>query len=96
MNQSPIQDEYKEIRINPIVPTESVLVTTARGFRPRKLEKPFEPGNAAKVDTCPFCKGNEDQTPPTQQSWPNDESWQIRIVENLFPVLSDRNSSQKY
>jgi UDPglucose--hexose-1-phosphate uridylyltransferase len=28
----------REIRINPIVPTESVLVATARGMRPKKAE----------------------------------------------------------
>jgi len=33
--------ELREIRINPIVPTESVLVSTARGLRPRKDEKPL-------------------------------------------------------
>jgi len=86
--------ELREIRINPIVPTESVLVSTARGLRPRKDEKPQEISTASKVEKCPFCKGNEDKTPPTIISWPNEEDWKIRIVENLFPVLSDRNSSQ--
>lgn len=98
MNESSKQDEYREIRINPIVPTESVLVSTARGLRPRKAEKLFEHSTESKVDTCPFCKGNEKQTPPTLLSWsPKDqaeENWKIRIVENLFPVLSDKQISQ--
>ena len=54
MNESSKQDEYREIRINPIVPTESVLVSTARGLRPRKAEKPLEHSAKSKVDTCPF------------------------------------------
>jgi len=29
----------REIRINPIVPTESVLMATARGMRPKKAEE---------------------------------------------------------
>lgn len=94
MNQTSNPDEYKEIRINPIVPTESVLVTTSRGLRPRKAEKALEPSTESKIDTCPFCKGNEDQTPPTLESWPDEQQWRIRIVENLFPVLSDREDSQ--
>ena len=94
MSKTPEQDEYKEIRINPIVPTESVLVSTARGLRPRKAEKPLEQSTESKVETCPFCKGNENKTPPTIESWPNEEQWKIRIVENLFPVLSDLNISQ--
>ena len=93
MNETSKRDEYREIRINPIVPTESVLVSTARGLRPRKAEKPFEHSTERKIDSCPFCKGNEDKTPPTLGSWPNETNWNIRIVENLFPVLSDRNIS---
>lgn len=89
MKQSSKPNEYREIRINPIVPTESVLVSTARGLRPRKDEKPLVISTEAKVEKCPFCKGNEDKTPPTIVSWPNEEEWKIRIVENLFPVLSD-------
>ena len=94
MNETSNPDEYKEIRINPIVPAESVLVTTARGLRPRKAEKPLEQSTVSRVDSCPFCRGNEDQTPPTLESWPDQQQWKIRIVENLFPVLSDRENSQ--
>lgn len=88
----------REIRINPIVPTESVLVSTARGLRPRKEEKPLETSVEARVDKCPFCIGNEEQTPPTLESWPSEGQgngkWKIRIIENLFPVLSDRQISK--
>ena len=94
MSKPSKQEEYREIRINPIVPTESVLVSTARGLRPRKAEKPYETSTKAKVDTCPFCKGNESQTPPTLSCWPEESEWKIRIVENLFPVLSDRQVFQ--
>ena len=55
----------REIRINPIVPTESVLVATARGMRPKKEEEPAPRDTRKQVETCPFCKGNEDKTPPT-------------------------------
>ena len=34
----------REIRINPIVPTESVLVATARGMRPKEAEERVERG----------------------------------------------------
>jgi len=94
MSDSPKANELREIRINPIVPTESVLVSTARGLRPRKEEKVIEVSSESRVEKCPFCKGNEDKTPPTIASWPNENEWAIRIVENLFPVLSDRQISQ--
>ena len=86
------QCEVREIRINPIVPTESVLVSTARGLRPRKEEKPIERDSREHVEKCPFCKGNEAMTPPTIDVWPNDDNWQVRVVENLFPVLSQQQS----
>ena len=83
----------REIRINPIVPSESVLVSTARGMRPRKEEAPAPRDTRKHVDTCPFCTGNETMTPPTISSVPNEDDWQIRVVENLYPVLGDDSNS---
>ena len=79
----------REIRINPVDPTESVLVSTARGMRPRKAEERVERDTRERVETCPFCRGNEDKTPPTIKAYPGERDWQIRIVENLYPVLGD-------
>lgn len=84
----------REIRINPIVPSESVLVATARGMRPKKAEEPAPRDTRLHVDTCPFCRGNEDKTPPEIATYPDSPEWEIRIVENLYPVLGDdRNDS---
>ena len=77
----------REIRINPIVPSESVLVASERGLRPRKEEERIPHDDRAHVDSCPFCKGNEDKTPPTITAVPDEENWEIRVVPNLFPVL---------
>lgn len=82
----------REIRINPIVPSESVLISTARGLRPRKEEEPVERDSRSYVDKCPFCTGNEDKTPPTIAAWPTPIDWEVRVVENLFPVLSPQQS----
>ncbi len=86
-------DAVREIRINPIVPSESVLVSTARGMRPRKEEAPAPRDTRKHVDRCPFCTGNEQLTPPTVASWPDDGDWQVRVVENLYPVLGDDSVS---
>ena len=77
----------REIRINPVMPSESVLVASARGLRPRQEEERIPHDSRAHVDTCPFCKGNEEQTPPTIIAVPDEENWNIRVVRNLFPVL---------
>lgn len=82
-------DSVREIRINPIVPTESVLVATARGMRPKKAEEKVERDTRNYVETCPFCRGNEERTPPEIGRWPADGDWDVRIVPNLYPVLGD-------
>lgn len=88
------QDEsIREIRINPIVPSESVLVSTARGMRPRKDESPAPRDTRKHVDRCPFCTGNEAMTPPTVAAEPDEKDWRIRVVENLYPVLGDNSTS---
>ncbi len=79
----------REIRINPIVPSESVLVATARSMRPQKEEAPAPRDTRRHVETCPFCRGNEDKTPPEIDRFPQQGDWDIRIVENLYPVLGD-------
>lgn len=82
----------REIRINPIVPSESVLVATARSMRPKKVEEPAPRDTRQHVDQCPFCSGNEHMTPPEITRVGTDDCWDIRIVENLYPVLGDDRS----
>ncbi len=79
----------REIRINPVVPQESVLVSTERGQRPKRAEAPAPRDNRSHVESCPFCSGNEDRTPPAIFTYPENGPWEIRIVENLYPVLGD-------
>lgn len=86
----------REIRINPVVSSESVLIATARNMRPKNAEKAVARDHRTHVDTCPFCKGNESKTPPAIQSLPDEENWQVRIVENLYPVLGDNKQSPDF
>jgi len=82
----------REIRINPIVPSESVLVATARSMRPRKEEEAAPRDTRKHVETCPFCRGNEQMTPPQIRRFPEQGDWELRIVENLYPVLGNDRS----
>jgi UDPglucose--hexose-1-phosphate uridylyltransferase len=60
-------------------------------------EKPegygHEPAKSSKSGPCPFCYGNEAQTPPEISSLrdpstqPNTPGWQVRVVPNKFPAL---------
>lgn len=86
----------REIRIDPIIPNESVLIATARGARPKKKEEPAPRDDREHVDSCPFCYGNEEMTPPLIAAYPDEGPWQVRIVENLYPVLGDDQDQQGY
>jgi len=84
-----MSESMREIRVNPIVPSESVLIATARSQRPRHREAPAEYDARPFVAECPFCPGNEERTPPQLLASPEGADWQVRIVENLYPVLGD-------
>src|SRR4030066_930347 len=86
---TPDTNEVREIRINPVVPSESVLVATARSMRPKKAGELAPRDPRKHVETCPFCRGNEHKTPPLILSWPAEGDWQIRMVENLYPGRGD-------
>ena len=83
------EKSVREIRLNPIVPAESVLIATARGMRPKKEEARAPRDTRERVETCPFCRGNEEKTPPAIATYPASGDWDIRIVENLYPILGD-------
>lgn len=85
--------DVREIRVNPVVPSESVLVATARSMRPKKAEDLAPRDTRKHVETCPFCRGNEHKTPPAIAVTPDPAEWQVRIVENLYPVLGDDRST---
>ena len=73
----------REIRINPVVPSESVLVATARGMRPKKEEASVQHDTRPYLETCPFCRGNEAMTPAPVIEVPAVGEWELRVVEPL-------------
>ena len=89
-------DTVREIRINPIVPSESVLVATSRSSRPKQAEPFVRRDTRAHVATCPFCIRNEHMTPPAIAAYPTENAWAVRVVENLYPVLGDNQFSPNF
>jgi len=70
---------------------EWVIIATERAKRPEDLvlqreSKPIAP----YVATCPFCPGNESQTPPEVLRYPagKNDNWQVRVVPNRFAALA--------
>ena len=67
-----------------------VIVATERAARPTDFETNPQ---IIKSGFCPFCKGNEDKTPPEILAYrdsgtmPNSDGWRVRVVPNKFPAL---------
>jgi UDPglucose--hexose-1-phosphate uridylyltransferase len=78
-----------ELRHDPIQ-RRWVIIATERGRRPSDFAK-LEPERSGGF--CPFCPGNEDKTPPEiialrpENTKPDTEGWEIRVVPNKFPAL---------
>jgi UDPglucose--hexose-1-phosphate uridylyltransferase len=70
---------------------EWVIIATERAKRPEELatHRVAEP-LPAFVETCPFCPGNENKTPPEVMRSPaqSAEPWAVRVIPNKFAALS--------
>ena len=70
-----------------------VVFAPERKRRPLYIDRPHDGFESSVSGGCPFCKGNEDLTPPEVlayrggQSKPNQEGWSLRVVPNKFPAL---------
>jgi UDPglucose--hexose-1-phosphate uridylyltransferase len=69
------------IRRNPIT-GDPVLLVPERALRPHAFD-----GDDEEI-VCPFCPGNERETPP--EIWRDGYPWSIRVVPNKYPA-SDRH-----
>ncbi len=74
---------------NDAITGNKVIITENRANRPFDI-------NATKRDLskCPFCPGNEEQTPP--HLFTNGLPWTIRVVPNKFPALDNEFSNDEY
>lgn len=85
-----------ELRRDP-VSGEWVIIATERSRRPHDFRKSEESDSPKpeRLDTCPFCPGNEGLTPPEicafreVDSLPNTPGWWVRTVPNKYPALTE-------
>jgi UDPglucose--hexose-1-phosphate uridylyltransferase len=92
------QKPKPEIRLDQLTGLRTIL-------SPARADRPFDFGGASKAapdasaedpppDSCPFCEGREDRTPP--ETWadrpgggdPDTPGWRVRAVPNLYPALA--------
>jgi UDPglucose--hexose-1-phosphate uridylyltransferase len=80
-----------ELRKDPVV-NRWVIISPERAARPQESAM-LRPA-VTKTDPCPFCAGNEQETPPAVLTFPADNglansAWSVRVVPNKYPALSD-------
>lgn len=75
-----------ELRLDPLTGDEILSA-------PKRGERPNAHGDATTGADCPFCPGNETQTPPEiaaireEGSIPDEPGWRVRVFTNLFPAV---------
>ena len=62
----------------------TVVLAPGRADRPNSVPRPPEVPDAGP---CPFCPGNEDETPPELFAIRDANGWQLRVVPNKFPAV---------
>jgi UDPglucose--hexose-1-phosphate uridylyltransferase len=81
-----------DLRVDPLS-GRIVAIAPARAGRPGASSSHLETGTPEELDTCPFCEGREDRTPPevfalpAEGREPNTPGWSIRVVPNKFPAF---------
>jgi UDPglucose--hexose-1-phosphate uridylyltransferase len=63
------------------------VIAPGRAKRPGAARAALDPPTEAELETCPFCAGHEEMTPPQTLVLPEDGDWRVRVVPNLYPAL---------
>jgi UDPglucose--hexose-1-phosphate uridylyltransferase len=63
------------------------VIAPGRAKRPGAARIALEPPTAEELETCPFCAGHEEMTPPQTLVLPKQGDWRVRVVPNLYPAL---------
>lgn len=84
-----------EFRHN-LITNEWVVVATERAKRPSDFVGSKTPKTIPEYsESCPFCPGNEQHTPPALYRYPAEGDWNIRIVPNKFAALKPTDSLER-
>ncbi|MBN1855661.1 MAG: galactose-1-phosphate uridylyltransferase [Dehalococcoidia bacterium] len=86
-----------ELRLDPTT-REWVVISTERARRPHDFaQASIHPLPQEFYSTCPFCPGNEAQTPGLSASYSDPESgkWRVRVVPNKFPAVRPEGSTRR-
>lgn len=73
-----------------------VILAPKRAARPHRPRPKIRPDLPQRDPACPFCPGNEDQTPPeiTRRGGGGAE-WDQRVFPNLYPALDGEGNTER-
>jgi UDPglucose--hexose-1-phosphate uridylyltransferase len=74
---------------------EWVIVAPTRALRPHSEHVHGRPVVPERDPGCPFCPGNEHQTPPQVVRVPRDGPWEQRVVPNRYPALEGGGTTER-
>jgi len=81
------------IRTDPVTGRQ-VIVASERADRPRRFRE--SPEIPSEPEHCPFCRGNEETTPPPIRTFPaGDDDWNVRVVPNKYPAVSSSDELEE-
>ena len=69
------------------------MIAPGRADRPGAARSALDEPSEAELDSCPFCEGREDRTPPETfavsvgEREPDTPGWLVRVVPNLYPAF---------
>jgi UDPglucose--hexose-1-phosphate uridylyltransferase len=64
-----------------------VVISNDRAERPQAFLPSMLPVETGPPRPCPFCRGNEEATPPAHETNGEDGDWLVRVVPNLYPAF---------
>src|SRR5436305_12536163 len=77
-----------ELRRDPVSGRLGV-VAPGRSKRPGAFRRPSLEVTPEELESCPFCAGREERTPPATLRLPEGTGeWQVRVVPNLYPAFA--------
>ncbi len=63
-----------------------VTIVAERANRPTAFAPRIPFDHLDDPSTCPFCPGNEEETPPALQTFDSGGNWTIRVIPNRYPA----------
>ncbi len=82
-----MQSVKNQLRLDPLT-GRWVAVAEERAYRPSAFIAKTLPVQDDPGAPCPFCPGNEEETPPALETYGPSGSWTVRVVPNLYPAFS--------